>query len=89
MPLELNFLDLVGNCWLANVLASPIIFLSVDDALDSHLFQVETYGGDSGLRDAGLLESANFCDQHDLKTTLPFTILVYGVTPFSHYSSSR
>ena len=36
----------------------PIAFLSIDDVLESHLFQVETYGGDSGLRDAGLLESA-------------------------------
>ncbi len=35
-----------------------IVFLSIDDVLESHLFQVETYGGDSGLRDAGLLESA-------------------------------
>ena len=36
----------------------PIAFLSIDDVLESHLFQTETYGGDSGLRDAGLLESA-------------------------------
>ncbi len=36
----------------------PIAFLSIDDVLESHLFQVETYGGDSGLRDAELLESA-------------------------------
>lgn len=35
-----------------------IAVLSIDDVLESHLFQVETYGGDSGLRDAGLLESA-------------------------------
>ena len=36
----------------------PIIFLSIDYVLESHLFQVETYGGDSGLRDAGLVEPA-------------------------------
>ncbi|TWU35375.1 Toxin Doc [Novipirellula aureliae] len=35
-----------------------ILFLEVDDVLESHAFQVQTYGGDDGLRDAGLLESA-------------------------------
>lgn len=35
-----------------------ILFLAIDDVLESHAFQVQTYGGDDGLRDIGLLESA-------------------------------
>jgi death on curing protein len=35
-----------------------VVFLSIDDVMESHLHQVQTYGGDAGLRDAGLLESA-------------------------------
>lgn len=33
-------------------------FLTVDDILDIHRDQIERYGGDEGLRDHGLLESA-------------------------------
>lgn len=35
-----------------------IRFLSLADALELHADQVERYGGDPGLRDQGLLESA-------------------------------
>ncbi|TWU39348.1 type II toxin-antitoxin system death-on-curing family toxin [Novipirellula artificiosorum] len=35
-----------------------ILLLAVDDILESHAFQIRAYGGDDGLRDAGLLESA-------------------------------
>lgn len=34
------------------------LFLDVDDALDIHTTQLETYGGSAGLRDRGLLASA-------------------------------
>ena len=37
---------------------SDIDFLTVDDVLVAHLDQTQWYGGDPGLRDAGLLESA-------------------------------
>ncbi len=37
---------------------SPIIFLSVDDLFIIHERVIEEFGGDSGLRDRGLLESA-------------------------------
>ncbi len=33
-------------------------FLSLDDLLESHAFQIENYGGSHGVRDLGLLESA-------------------------------
>ncbi len=36
----------------------PIVFLSVDDVLMIHNRVIEEFGGDSGLRDRGLLESA-------------------------------
>jgi death on curing protein len=35
-----------------------IVFLSVQDVLQIHREGLETYGGESGLRDIGLLESA-------------------------------
>lgn len=35
-----------------------VIFLSLDDILESHQNQIETYGGGQGIRDIGLLESA-------------------------------
>lgn len=35
-----------------------ILFLTIDDVLESYAFQIESYGGDSGIRDPGLLESA-------------------------------
>ena len=35
-----------------------IDFLSVEDVLVAHLDQTQRYGGDSGVRDMGLLESA-------------------------------
>ncbi len=35
-----------------------IDFLSVEDVLSLHANQVELYGGDNGVRDQGLLESA-------------------------------
>ena len=34
------------------------LFLDVDDVLEIHASQLETYGGSAGLRDRGLLESA-------------------------------
>jgi len=37
---------------------SDILFLTIDDVLESQGFQIEVYGGDSGVRDPGLLESA-------------------------------
>ena len=37
---------------------SEILFLTIDDVLESYTFQIEAYGGDSGVRDSGLLESA-------------------------------
>lgn len=37
---------------------SEILFLTIDEVLESYTFQIETYGGDSGVRDVGLLESA-------------------------------
>lgn len=33
-------------------------FLTVDDVLETHAEQIAAYGGGSGIRDAGLLESA-------------------------------
>ncbi len=33
-------------------------FLSLDDILESHQFQIESYGGSPGIREIGLLESA-------------------------------
>ncbi len=39
-------------------MAERIYFLDLDDVLESHAYQIETYGGDSGLRDVRLLESA-------------------------------
>jgi death-on-curing protein len=34
------------------------VFLTLDDLLESHAEQIATYGGLSGIRDLGLLESA-------------------------------
>lgn len=36
---------------------SPV-FLTVEEVLELHAFQVEQFGGDPGIRDLGLLESA-------------------------------
>jgi death on curing protein len=33
-------------------------FLSLDDILESHRYQIDTYGGSHGIRDISLLESA-------------------------------
>ena len=35
-----------------------MVFLTLDDILESHQYQIETYGGSHGIRDIGLLESA-------------------------------
>jgi death-on-curing protein len=35
-----------------------VVFLTLDDILESHQNQIETYGGSHGIRDIGLLESA-------------------------------
>ncbi len=35
-----------------------ILFLEIDDILESHAFQIATYGGSDGIRDRALLESA-------------------------------
>ncbi len=35
-----------------------MLFLTLDDILESHQNQIETYGGSHGIRDIGLLESA-------------------------------
>ena len=35
-----------------------MVFLTLDDILESHLNQIDTYGGSHGIRDVGLLESA-------------------------------
>ncbi len=35
-----------------------MLFLTVDDILESHQNQIDTYGGSHGIRDIGLLESA-------------------------------
>lgn len=35
-----------------------MIFLTLDDVLESHQNQIDTYGGSHGIRDLGLLESA-------------------------------
>ncbi len=35
-----------------------MVFLTLDDILESHLNQIDTYGGSHGIRDIGLLESA-------------------------------
>jgi len=37
---------------------SPVAFLTVEDVLNVHRRVVEEFGGDTGLRDRGLLESA-------------------------------
>ena len=34
------------------------MFLTLDDIIESHQNQIETYGGSPGIRDIGLLESA-------------------------------
>jgi len=36
----------------------PFFFLSVDMVIQIHQRVIEEYGGDSGLRDRGLMESA-------------------------------
>ena len=36
----------------------PVVFLSVEQVLDIHQRVIDEFGGDSGLRDRGLLESA-------------------------------
>ena len=33
-------------------------FLTLEDVLEIHLLQIERFGGSSGIRDQGLLESA-------------------------------
>ena len=35
-----------------------MVFLTLDDIIESHLHQIDTYGGSHGIRDVGLLESA-------------------------------
>jgi death-on-curing protein len=35
-----------------------VVFLTLDDILESHQNQIETYGGIHGIRDIGLVESA-------------------------------
>jgi death-on-curing protein len=35
-----------------------VLFLTLDDIIESHLNQIDTYGGSHGIRDIGLLESA-------------------------------
>jgi death-on-curing protein len=35
-----------------------VVFLTLDDIIESHLHQIDTYGGSHGIRDVGLLESA-------------------------------
>ena len=35
-----------------------MVFVTLDDILESHLNQIDTYGGSHGIRDIGLLESA-------------------------------
>ncbi len=35
-----------------------MLFLTLDDILESHQNQIDTYGGSHGIRDIGLLESA-------------------------------
>ena len=35
-----------------------MLFLTLDDIIESHQNQIETYGGSHGIRDIGLLESA-------------------------------
>jgi len=35
-----------------------MLFLTLDDILESHQFQIDSYGGSQGVRDLGLLESA-------------------------------
>lgn len=37
---------------------SEILFLSLEDVLELHEMQIESYGGTRGIRDQGLLESA-------------------------------
>lgn len=38
--------------------ADDLVFLDVDDVVELHAAQLEVFGGGSGLRDRGLLESA-------------------------------
>ena len=35
-----------------------MVFLTLDDIIESHQNQIDTYGGSHGIRDIGLLESA-------------------------------
>jgi death on curing protein len=35
-----------------------VVFLTLDDIFESHLNQIDIYGGSHGIRDIGLLESA-------------------------------
>jgi death-on-curing protein len=35
-----------------------VVFLTLDDIIESHQNQIDTYGGSYGIRDIGLLESA-------------------------------
>lgn len=35
-----------------------MVFLTLDDILETHQNQIDTYGGSHGIRDIGLLESA-------------------------------
>ena len=45
------------------MLADPVQFLSHDELIEIHARLVERFGGESGLRDPGLLESARFRPQ--------------------------
>ena len=36
-----------------------MLFLTLDDIIESHQNQIDTYGGSHGIRDIGLLESAS------------------------------
>ena len=60
----------------------PVVFLSVDVVLKIHRRVIEEFGGDSGLRDRGLLESAVAMPQstfggEDLHVGLPEKAAAY------------
>jgi death on curing protein len=57
------------------MISEELVFLEVDDVIELHASQLEVFGGGSGLRDRGLLESAvaqpqaSFGDQQTRSTS--------------------
>ncbi len=66
-------------------------FLSVEDVLTLHADQVEMYGGDQGVRDLGLLESAVAQPQaaSEKGTSLIFFVLPWNISDVPFFTRRR